>query len=772
MQGRILGLIYTHSVKIALLSLLCVFTAGWGVQYLHLNTHYTNFFEPDDPRLLAHTQLESDYNNSDNISFLIRQHEGDIFNRETLQAINRLTQGAWKLPYALSVTSLTTHKRVQAEGDEISSTPLIDLNASSLDKHDIKNYVLSTNSLIRHVVSVDGTMSRVNVSIGLPKADREAVGTVTLAARELARKIEMSMPSIQIEVSGQVAFNWAFREVTQQDARTVIPFSVLMIGVLIYACFRSLVAVWMILTSIIATSVTTLGIAGWLNVELNEVSLMASVIIMTIAVADCVHLLADTQRNYHSGLPQKLAVRTALAANFYPTLLTSLTTAAGFLSLNFSNAPPFRLLGNLAAGGAIIAWILVYATFPVWCRLLNPARLKPGLLARWLTKVPQLITVQLPMKIVLLALAIIAILCLQASRNSVDDHLLHYLDDSVPIRTAVETFAHQLGGFDRIGWSFTATESINDPEYISQLQNFTDHLRSLPQVVSVISYADVMQEIDAILRSDLTTGVSRDLYAQYQLIYIMGLDNPQQLNDLINLTGTATRVYATFIPIESQALMQLNASIQQWLAENAPLLRHPGGSVSLLFNEIGLENSRSMMQGNLIMILCISLFLMALFRSVKLGFIALFPNVLPALLVLGLWGWFDGEVNLAVAAIFCLTLGIVVDDTVHLICKYQACKAMSLHSQSRASIVAMQTALNRVASPIAMTSIILIGGFSILMLSNLLINWTLGLMISLTIGVALLFDLFLLPSLIVKLDGANSDQALTSSKANTSDVSA
>ena len=130
------------------------------------------------------------------------------------------------------------------------------------------------------------------------------------------------------------------------------------------------------------------------------------------------------------------------------------------------------------------------------------------------------------------------------------------------------------------------------------------------------------------------------------------------------------------------------------------------------------------------------------------GVMSLLPNVFPAMIAFGIWGFFVGEVDLGIAVIFSLTLGIVVDDTVHFFSKY----LRGRNTLGQSAEDAVRYAFNTVAKPLLITTIVLVAGFSVLMLSNFNVNAKMGIMISATISIALIFDFLLLPALLMRFD--------------------
>ena len=162
---------------------------------------------------------------------------------------------------------------------------------------------------------------------------------------------------------------------------------------------------------------------------------------------------------------------------------------------------------------------------------------------------------------------------------------------------------------------------------------------------------------------------------------------------------------------------------------------------------MGQRNINSMLDGTVIATVLISFILVLTLGSWKLGILSLIPNAFPAAIMLGIWGMFVAEVNLAVAVVFGVTLGIVVDDTVHFLSKYLRGYKLSNGNTEKA----IHYAFEHVGAALVTTTIVLALGFGMLALSDFNVNGILGIMVSMTILIALVFDFLFLPSMLMML---------------------
>jgi hypothetical protein len=271
-------------------------------------------------------------------------------------------------------------------------------------------------------------------------------------------------------------------------------------------------------------------------------------------------------------------------------------------------------------------------------------------------------------------------------------------------------------------------------------------------VLHVNSLTDIMKRLNKNLHGDDPAWYrlpdQRDMAAQYLLLYEMSLPYGLDLNNQIDVGKSATRLVVTVANISSNEMLALEDTAQDWLKRNAPYMRSDGASPAVMFAHIGQRNIRSMLTGTTVALVLISLVLVIALRSLKIGLVSLIPNLAPAAMAFGLWGVLVGEVGLALSVVTGMTLGIVVDDTVHFLSKYLRAR----REQHLDSPDAVRYAFSTVGMALGVTSVVLIFGFLVLTLSPFRMNADMGLLTAVTIAFALAADFLFLPPLLMKVD--------------------
>lgn len=740
-----------------------VFLAAYGGSKLTFKSDYRVFFGEENPQLTAFEEMQATFTKNDNVAFIIAPKDGVVFKEETLKAIHKLTEEAWQIPYSSRVDSLTNYQHTFAEGDDLIVEDLVlepellpDLNMEEL-----KAIPLGEPLLKDRLISSDASVTSVSATIQLPGIDPVTeLPQVVTKAREIREQILAEFPDHEIYMSGVVMMNNAFSEASLNDNATLMP---LMFGIVALTMIFLLRTISGSIATIIIVAfsiVTTMGLAGWMGFYLTGPSASAPTVILTLAVADCIHILTTMLYEMRHGMEKRKAILQSLRINFQPILLTSVTTAIGFLSMNFSDSPPFHDLGNLVALGVMLAFVFSITLFPALLAVL-PVRVKPQTEEKS-DLMDKIADFAISKRKILLPSFIVIIVGLLAfvPQNSLNDDFVKYFDHSVDFRASTDFMQERLSGIGSLEIELKSGESggISQPEYLQVLDNFNEWMRAQPETDHVNVLSDIFLRLNKNMHGDDPSYYrlpdDRELSAQYLLLYEMSLPYGLDLNNQIDVDKTATRLVVTLKNITSEEYLVLEQRVTQWFAENASGLEANVASPSLMFAHIGQRNIISMLFGTTAALILISLLLGFALRSVKFGLLSLLPNLAPAAIGFGLWYFIDGEVGLGLSVVVGMTLGIVVDDTVHFLSKYLRAR----REKGKDAIDAVRYAFSSVGRALWITTLVLVAGFMVLAQSSFKLNADMGLLTALTILIALIVDFLLLPAVLIKLDSKKNEK--------------
>ena len=744
---------------VLLATIVLIMSAGSGGQHLRFTNDYRLFFSDDNPQLLAFEALENTYTKNDNVMFVVVPEDGQVFSPQALAAVEWLTEEAWQTPFSSRVDSLSNFQHTYAEGDDMIVENLYtngaDLSAKELVR--VRTIALSEPLLVKRLVSDKGHVTAVNVTVQLPAEDPIAEGPqVVDFARELMAKAEAKFPGVDVRLAGMVMMNNAFTESSQGDLATLVPLSfalmLIMVGVLLKAFTGTIATLVVIFGSIIIA----MGLGGYAGVPISPPTASAPTIILTVAVANSVHVLVSFLHGFRNGVSRYDAIAESLRINLQPVFLASVTTAIGFLSMNFSDVPPFQHLGNLVAMGVLASFLLAVTFLPALLAVL-PLKARKGKSSKSLKAMAHLGDFVVRRRTPLLwgMSTIVIVLIAFVPRNELNDIFLYYFDERVEFRQDSDFTSENLTGLMPIEYSLRAKEAggVSDPEFLRQVEAFTQWYRAQPETVHVNTITDVMKRLNKNMHGDdpkeYKLPTERDLAAQYLLLYEMSLPYGLDLNNQLDIDKSATRFTASLKTLSTNEMLNLERRVQDWLNTNAPdLERSDGSGTALMFAHIGKRNIISMLGGTTVALVLISLLLIVALRSVKIGIVSMVPNLIPAAMGFGLWGMLVGEVGLALSVVSGMTLGIVVDDTVHFLSKY----LRGRREQGLSSEDAVRYAFTSVGRALLVTSCVLVVGFLVLSLSSFHLNAGMGLLTAIVIVFALVADFLLLPPLLMKLE--------------------
>jgi hypothetical protein len=335
-----------------------------------------------------------------------------------------------------------------------------------------------------------------------------------------------------------------------------------------------------------------------------------------------------------------------------------------------------------------------------------------------------------------------------------DDTWTKYFDKRFEIRSHSDFVQNNLTGLDTIEYSIPSGEQdgINDPEYWKKLEKLADRIRQEPNVNHVTTLSDIIKRLNKAMNGDnpdfYSIPESRELVAQYLLLYELSVPFGLDLNDRINVNKSATRFTVTLQNASNDDLRDLDQIIQNYFDNELPELKTTGTGLSMIFSHFSKRNIDSMLVGTTAALILISFLLIIALRSLKFGLISLIPNLFPAAMGFGLWGYLQGEVGVALSIVAAMTLGIVVDDTVHYLSKYLRGRREKGLSPEAATTYAFKN----VGFALSTTTIALVAGFGVLSFSGFKINSDMAMLTAITIAIALFVDLFFLPTLLIALD--------------------
>ena len=740
-------------------SVVLVTLAAAGMKDLYFSNSYKLFFSPDNPDLVEFEDLELTYSKNDNIMVLVEPAGGDVFTPENLALIKKLTESAWQVPYSSRVDSVTNFQHTVAVGDDLSVGDLVpEIDAlTSANLVRVRAVALSEPTLVNRLVSATGHVGGINITLQIPE---EGVDTAELEAvtyvRQLVSALERGSPGTNFYLTGIIVMSSAFSEATLGDIQSLIPLSfVLMFLVLALMVGR--------ITGTLVTAVLTfgsilgaVGIWGHFGMPMSPSTAIAPIVILTVAIANCVHIIATFRHGMMTGLDKDAALVESLRVNLQPVSLASLTTVVGFASLNLSDAPPFAHFGNIVAFGVMISLVLTLGFLPAMLSMLPvraPRRIHDS--SGVMERLADIVIARYRRLFWGMAIMIV-IFSAGLTQIRIDDVFVNYFDQTMKFRTDSDFAADNMGGNNIIDYSLRSGEEggVSEPAFLRDVSDLANWFNAQPEVVNVIVLTDTLRRLNKSMHGDDVSAYvlpeSRELAAQYLLMYELSLPYGLDMTNQIDIEKSATRMTVTMKNLSSQEILDVDKRARKWAQENLRYVEPIAGTgPQMMVGKLGIRNARSMMWGLAIAVVLISGVLVIAFQSIRYGLISLIPNLAPILMAFGIWGFYNGMVGLGLAGVASIGLGIVIDDTVHFMSKY----LRAIRERGYSPPNAVRHAFRTVGHALWTTSLILVIGFLVISRSHFYLNYGIGLLTALVVTLALVCVFLFLPAILLVQSG-------------------
>ena len=515
---------------------------------------------------------------------------------------------------------------------------------------------------------------------------------------------------------------------------------------------------WGVLVPLAVVSTSMLWIVGFMATIGQPINLVLTTlpsIIFVVAMSDVVHLLTKYFDELRLGKTQIDAIKIAYKEIGFATLLTSFTTAVGFLTLLTVGMRPVHEFGIFTALGVMIAFILAYTLLPALLVLTKP----PKIVEKSFTKNTWYPVLHSLLRWVLRNYGKIAVVFIIVTGVSVvgmmkvenDYYLLEDLKESSKLRQDYKYFDQEFMGLRPFELSIELKDedaSIYDFKILKELNKIDSFLVAdygLKQTASIVQILKVSNRTEH--------GGQKEYYkfpAEKDAKKFIRQFKRFDRSGLLNLYVDSTEHYARFSSssgdIGLYAVREKNERLQSFFENeiDTDIIDYKlTGTGHLLDRNMSLL-SQNLTRGLLLAVLIVSLLMGILYRSIKIVLIALVPNILPLLMLAAILGYFGIQLKVSTAIIFTIAFGIAVDDTIHFMSKLK----LEL-KKGKPFLIALKRTYLSSGRAIILTTLILCSGFLLLMFSDFLGTFYVGFLISCTLFFALLADLIFLPMLLI-----------------------
>ena len=738
--------------------LVLVLILGRGITSVVFDPDMERFFPKGHPATSLSYEIDETFIRTDNLVIAINAKNNSIFTKKTLSLIENLTEESWTVPYSIRVDSLTNYSYVRSVDDDLLVEPFIE-NAVSLEDSFIKQrakIVEEEEIIFGSLISKDKKTTVISIIVDPPNPDAniKLIDTVEYML-EYVDEAKSNHPELDIRVLGTPYQEYISPKMVLSEMPIVMPSMLLLILVSVFFLLRSVYAVLATILVIVLSLISTFGSVGYIGNALNQMVITIPILIITLALADCVHLFSIFFQQRAKGYSSKESMTRSLELNLQPLFLTTLTTCIGFLSFNVLDVPPLQDLGNYVSIGIAMAFIFtIFFAAPLFSffEIKAPKSVNQQInLSRKIAKFSLKNSKTLLWSVPLASLLLICLIPL----NVLDENPTQMYDEGFTSFSADTLWLDEMLGVT-FPVSFKASSnngSVSEPEFLKKIDNFVKWLETQDEVNHVTSLAHTMKNLNKSMHGDdpewETIPESEELSSQYLFFYEMSLPMGLDLNSSISQDRASTKISANLDDMSGKDFLKFDKKVRAHIQENnLTEIISPAAGFRVVFSHISMVIVNSLLFGVFLGLLSITLLLGLFFRSIPFGVLSAFPNVLPIAAAFGIWALYDGQVGFMVAVGMGSTLGIIVDFTVHLLSKYDLARREMGQSPEEAVVFAFES----VGFALIVMTIVISLGFLVLNLVNFMPLHDFARFSTISFLMALIIDFLLFPNLLVRFD--------------------
>ena len=745
-----------HRFKLAVVALLVTIIGGWGVQFTRFDGTNESLFAEADEYKAEVDQARVDFPSSAPRLTMTFEVDGDIFNLRTLTAIDELTRRYIEIDSAIALSSILTYRVSEADKEILGRSYLFpDLDdITEADLQQIKTIALNDEDLTQARLTSAGNVTLATISYSVSEDTSEARLAVAESAVVLRDSLRQQYPDIRIYLVGGPMFERDSNLAREKDNKVLLPLVVIAGVLLLWFCLGSLLSSIALAVVALTTIIVTVGTHALLDIPLNQISRLGPAVAGIVAFADGIHVLSVYAQKILRGTDRKQALIESININFRPIALATVTTTMGFLSLNLSSAPAIYGFGNIVAIGVIWAFFFTVFLLPAMI-LLIPARsiAKPLGVSGFIEGVLRLVA-RREKTLFWGFLGLIAVTLFMLPLNKLDNDPFDFIDEGSDLSVVVEIQQREFENDRGLAFVVRSNEyyGITNRDFLDKVDDIATQLEADPQISWVSTYTDYLKlrnkaandddEAYEVIPEDQLTVI--DYLVGYQLV----AEIDPNLGQIFNKDYSAIYLYVATSELSDEEILQLANKIDV-LAENyaSESFQVTHANNTILGARLNQIISTELFTGFSLSLVMITLTMMIGLRSLRYGLLSIAPNVFPITIVFGLWGLIEGNLSPYVLMLLAVSIGLVVDDSVHVLSKYKTAR-----DSGKSPGESIEESISLAGSAITITTLWMSVGIALMGFSSTTIFQNLTSIITPIIVVALFLDLLFLPSLLTRFD--------------------
>ena len=750
-------------VVVALI-LTCVFASG--ILRTTFNTSLSALLTQSDPYLDELEEMDRAFPTNGEIRFAFVANRGNtVFESKTLNAIADLKENFTSISKVQSITTILDFTSPETQR-RLFSKPISDYN--DLEIQEVGEIARNDRLLTTNLLSPDGTLTFAIIDVNTRGSSNLERLEIASSVIELRDRLRESHAGVNLFANSDVILEQASQQDMVDDLTQLMPLVILLCVAVICYCFRSLAIGACILSHVGFTIICTVGALGFFELAFNNISVIAPLVVVIISVANSVHIISIFKQGMHKGNSGIEAMILSMKSNLKPVSLAAITTAIGFSSLNISSSPAIQDFGRIVSVGIGFAYLLTLFMLPsmlIWISNQSYALNNSGItfLQPQLKRIIKFTA--LNDKLIYAGFSILAVFTLfLLPLNETDFDRLDFIASDSDIREYYDVVNESMNR--GLGLNYGIETQIRDgaidPNFLNEVDEFTRWLGSQDEVESVLSLVEVLKTINRIVNDNdeqqyrLPDSIQTN--TNYLNAYRTVEDNFISLTRFIDDDYSALSIIINARAMSNQQMIDLDERITQTFSETFTSGSLIHGSGVLLFARMDELVTIELLQGYSISLLLITICLIFGFKSFYFGVLSVIPNLLPATIVFGFWALLVGQLDPFVMMLFSISIGLVVDDTVHILSHY-----LEHRRRGETKATAISNSISIAGPALTITTMVLALGTTVLIFANTLYFQQSAKLLVPIVILALILDLLYLPTILKRFDnGFKAQEPVTS----------
>lgn len=732
---------------------------------LTFNFEFDSLYPNNDPSLAFFNEFSAEFEPDDNFVLVGIENNGSVFQKSFLEKILQFTKKADSLPFVAKAHSLVTLSRPLFVAGIFTERPVMNLSASNLARDSVS--IMNDNRLAGRFISSDARSLSVIITVEENMKLKKSI----ILCKSLQKLIENSGFE-KVHIAGKPYYQDQLVNRSKKEFFTYMVAITVLITIILVIIFLHATRVLIALSSVLLGMITFIGFLVLTGKPIDPLSTMLPILMIIVGMSDIIHLVSKYIDEVNKGHSSIHSLKITIREIGWATFLTSATTAIGFSVLVTTNIVSIRNFGLTAAAGVFIAYVAIML-YAASLFIILPAKhfMRKNKQGHFWKKLLTWIfekTLRSKKQIAMFGIVLIVVCLYGITKVSTNTHFENYFPRTDEARGDFHFFESKFGGVRNleIGLLLKQGKTFDDRDIAGQVEKFDHYLASVGPLTSVLSPATVYKTLNQAYAGGSQQGyvMPTDSVTFSKVIKAIKNIPIQTLKTIINQEKTKARVTARITDVGSDSTKAIRHLIDTWTAQNLDSslieVKHTGSAFML--EKYGMYGRKGLFNGLGLAFIIISLLMAMLFRNWQMVIISMIPNIVPLLVGGALMGYFGIELSASTAIIFTIAFGIAVDDTIHFLSKFK----LEINKGKNITEAIRITYLES-GKAITLTSLTLFAGFLILMTSVYPPTFYIGFLVSLSLLVALLANLFLLPVCIYLLLGENGKPVVGSLKKKT-----